>query len=364
MATDISVSKDITFKRINEDLNNSFYLDFDINTSKFVFFSDLHKGTKKRSDAFRQNEIVCCCAFDHYFREGYTLVQAGDAEEGWGFKIGRALKKYNDTVLKFEKKFFRETERYVRIFGNHDIKWRKPKKVRKILEPHLSSGSGKILRVKSGLRLGKDIVVIHGQQGSFESDLIWKVSKGIVRFVTTVFFRIFGRKKKRAANNPLIRHERDILLNSWATEHHKLLIAGHTHRFIFGSKHSLRTVYSSLIELSKRDRDKMNDIEKLIYDQSIEGLQSDFEGYVNQVKKDISEYKLNENCYFNIGAGVYADGVTCIEIDCGKIRMIFWPNNRLKSGLLFDISSGIKIFETPGRTVLFEDDLKKIVKKL
>ncbi len=364
MSKDLSVAREITFKRIEEDLRDSYNADFDINLSKLVFFSDLHKGTKKKNDSFMQNEVACCYAFDHYFKEGFTLVQVGDSEEGWGFKIGKALKKYDSTVLKFERKFFSEPGRYIRLYGNHDIKWRKKVKVENILKPHLTNDIDSELVVKPALKLGEKIVVLHGQQGSLESDILWKVAKGIVRFVTSIFFRTFGRKKKRAAKNPMVRHERDFLLNSWATKNHKLLIAGHTHRFIFGKKHSLSSVYKSLIDLSKKRRDELTDIEKIILDHSLSDMQSDFDELISQIEKDLSDNKLNENCYFNIGAGVYSDGITCIEIDKGTIRLVFWPNNKFKSGMLFDVNSGVKIFDPPERAVLFEDNLKVILSEI
>lgn len=359
-------SEKVTFSRIDEDLENCHKLDFKISSDKLVFFSDIHKGTKKKNDAFKQNEAIYCIALDHYFENDFKLVQVGDIEEGWGFKIGSSLKKYENSVLKFESKFVNcpEGGRYFRIYGNHDARWRKPGKVNSILKPKLTNDPGLELLVKPSLKLGDKIVVLHGQQGSIESDIFWKVSRGIVRFVTSVIFRTFGRKKKRAANNPMVRHERDILLNSWATKNNKLLIAGHTHKFLFGDKHSIKSVYDNLEKLSRKQREDLSDIERLLIEDNVEEYKDQFLKNLSSFKQGIKDFDINENCYFNIGAGIYLDGITCIEIDKGKIKLLWWSNSRIQTKVFSNVVTGSPILGGIEPVVLFSESLKDVLDKI
>lgn len=364
MPENLNETKNITFDRLEEDYKKALNVDFDINNDKIVFFSDIHKGTKKKNDAFRQNELIYCIALDHYFNEGYKLVQVGDIEEGWGFRIKKALNVYKDSVLKFESKFVNVPDRYYRVYGNHDNKWRDPDKVDSILTPRLTENPEIKIVVKPSLKLGENIAVFHGQQGSIESDLFWKVSKGFVRFFTSIFFRTFGRKKRRAANNDLVRHERDFLLNLWATEKKKLLIAGHTHRYLFGDKHSLRSFYDNILKLKNKPADELSDIEKILVDENINEYKDQIGDRLEKLRKVVEDSNINENCYFNIGAGIYSEGISCIEIDKGIIKLMFWPNSRLRTKIFINVLTNNPMLQSIIPETIFSEKLTDVFRKI
>ena len=51
--------------------------------SRFIVFSDAHRGDGTGADDFAANSLIFKCALDYYLAEGFTLIELGDAEELW-----------------------------------------------------------------------------------------------------------------------------------------------------------------------------------------------------------------------------------------------------------------------------------------
>jgi len=51
--------------------------------SRFVLFSDAHRGDGSGADDFAANSLIFKCALDHYLAQGFTLIELGDGEELW-----------------------------------------------------------------------------------------------------------------------------------------------------------------------------------------------------------------------------------------------------------------------------------------
>ncbi len=100
---------------------------------RYVIFSDLHKGRRTPADEFRFCEATYLAALDHYYKNGYTLVILGDAEELWEEPDIGAVMQANANVLESERRF--HPERYVRVNGNHDNAWRIEQLVKEYLDP-------------------------------------------------------------------------------------------------------------------------------------------------------------------------------------------------------------------------------------
>ena len=69
-------------------------VDWDIDQTRLVVFSDLHRGQRDHADDFRHCEKNYARAMQYYFDEGYTLLVLGDSEElweGWPKKISPSV---------------------------------------------------------------------------------------------------------------------------------------------------------------------------------------------------------------------------------------------------------------------------------
>lgn len=53
--------------------------------SKYIIFSDCHRGDDSASDEFTRNQSVLLHALEYYYENGYRYVEAGDGDELWEY---------------------------------------------------------------------------------------------------------------------------------------------------------------------------------------------------------------------------------------------------------------------------------------
>lgn len=302
-----------TAKKLDRTYRESLYLPFDLRRDRAVIFSDLHMADRTPGvDEFVRNEMIYCHALQQYDSNGFRLVLNGDVEEGWEARPRVISEHYRDTAYAMERKFAdRGQPWHVRIVGNHDNLWGKSSRV----EKHLWRMLGPV-RVWPGLRLGEDIFIAHGHQGDPFSDTLSYVSAFSVRHGWRWLQRGLKMSTARTSNNHLIRKRRDEALYSWAQSRGKLLIAGHTHRSMFGDVPEPNQLVAML---KKMERDLPMSPEPFQVRATIEHLRKTIE------KLDISGSTGEPlPCYFNSGSCVHSDGITGIEIDQGQIRLVKW----------------------------------------
>ena len=237
-------------------------------------------------------------------------------------------------TLALEAEFHR-AGRYDRFFGNHDDLWGSPRQVRKHLGrlfPELSVREALKLRLTSqGSPVGT-LFLAHGHQGTRESDRFSGISRLFVRHV----WRPAQRKLRMASTTPAVdwelRGAHDRAMFEWARAHpdRPVLIAGHTHRPVFGeSKPQPETDRrSSEIEqeLDERERSGATREELAELRAELEWARAEERRVGNQVPIDVSP-----PCYFNTGCCSFGDGdVTGLEIVDGEIRLVRWPNREFE----------------------------------
>src|SRR5215211_5273283 len=189
----ISAALDAAFKRSLEQELAEGELVLDIHNTKFVIFSDHHKGNRDGADDFRVCERAYNAALAYYYRLGYTLLVMGDVEELWEEWPESVLKAYSHT-LELEGKFHQDG-RYLRFWGNHDDAWSHPDLVAQLLAPALGAGPLKvretlILHVRDGEEEVGRLFLVHGHQGTLDSDRIAPISKFFVRYIWRPIQRI------------------------------------------------------------------------------------------------------------------------------------------------------------------------------
>jgi hypothetical protein len=89
--------------------------------SKYIIFSDQHKGGKDGSDDFMLAEKNYLAALEYYNSKEYTYIALGDCEELWENTLD-TVKKNNVASFEAELKFIQRNA-FIKIFGNHDIYW-------------------------------------------------------------------------------------------------------------------------------------------------------------------------------------------------------------------------------------------------
>ncbi|MBX7256049.1 MAG: metallophosphoesterase [Candidatus Hydrogenedentes bacterium] len=306
-------------------------LDIDLNTARIIVFSDQHKGKGDGADDFRDCKRAYHAALGYYLEKGHSLFILGDAEELWECKAQDVIARYGDT-LELERKFASEGNRYVRFFGNHDLKWSKDVEVMKFLKPILGDGlevvEGLKLRVlKKGKPLGT-LFFVHGHQGDPASDDFASFSKYVVRYAWGTWQRLTGTKSATPATDFNLRKEHELAMYEWArTKKDVVMIAGHTHHPVFESTSLSATRSKELQELKAGLKGLKG--AKLAQQQEKIALASAKLNWAQAQHPDsFAEIENIKPCYFNSGCCCFSDGdITGIEICDGSIQLVRWPDD-------------------------------------
>ncbi len=290
-------------------------------SEKFIVFSDLHKGNKKRADDFAVSEKSYLDALNYYNENGYTLIQLGDVEELWKFNLF-TVQHHNNASIDLERKFV-ERDAFIKMYGNHDIFWKNdpfaPLQLINFYGKSISTYEGLLLQFHTGEKL-IDILLTHGHQGDGLSDgnkfAAWFVAKIWAPLQSYLELSI-----NTPAFNDILKTEHNQLMYEWASLHPDLLlITGHTHQPVFESMTHLERLYKQLL-LARQQNDEA----------AIVDLQNEI-AFRKQEYNHISEDYLHlKPIYYNTGCCCFNDGdITGIEIEAGEIRLIKWKSDPQK----------------------------------
>lgn len=209
--------------------------------SKFILFSDCHRGDNSFADDFANNRNIYFHALKHYYHEGYTYCELGDGDELWENLEFKSIFEAHKNVFDLMAQFFSENRLY-RLLGNHDMVYRNQKYVKKHLFsyfdkvtsedkplfPGITFSEGLILEHES---TGQEIFMLHGHQADWMNYRAWRIN----RFMARTFWRqlqIFGIGDPTSpAKNyrELIKVEKRC--KRWIIENNNIItIMGHTHR--------------------------------------------------------------------------------------------------------------------------------------
>jgi len=287
---------------------------FDIASQKFIVLSDQHKGAKNHADDFAICENNYLAALKYYFDQGFYLINLGDGEELWENSI-LAVKKHNQASFEKEKLFLQQ-DRFIKIFGNHDLDWGNDPAAPLILQgiygQKVSIYEGCILKTIVGGR-AFEIYLTHGHQGDLQSDSNW-FSKFFVAKVWGPMQAVLDINPNTPANNDQLKTMHNKIMYDWSsTQKNLLLITGHTHQPVFMSLTHLERLYFLLNEAKAQNN--LEAVKKI----EAEMLKHKLEGGA------ISEFNKVTPSYFNSGCCCFSDGdITGIEIAESNIRLIRW----------------------------------------
>lgn len=296
---------------------------------QLIIFSDLHKGQRDGADDFWHCEQTYLAALAYYWQQGFELSLLGDVEELWENWPQPVLHAYTDVLAK-EQEFAaaRAPSRYQRFVGNHDDLWYDHGQVTKHLAPWLA-GHG----VREGLRIvvydeGEplgELFLVHGHQGTLDSDRWGPLSALVVRYLWRPLQRLFKIKTNTPSNNFELRQKHEIALYSYAADRPGIvLIAGHTHHPVWEGM----GLEQALQELQRRG-----------------GAVPGDSPWLREQRRESVSLPGKKPCYFNSGCCSYADqSITGIEIADGQIRLVRW-----------------EVFAQPVRTVMFAASLRRVL---
>lgn len=288
---------------------------YEINTGRFIVFSDQHKGTRDLADDFRLAEKNYLAALDYYFVNNFQFVNLGDAEELWE-NTPDTVMKVNKTVLEAEVKFLQQN-RYYKVFGNHDLEWKYPFQQMLYLKPVFGDG----LKIYEGVELQTQynnktfsIFLTHGHQGDKKSDGN-PFSTWVVAAIWTPIQRFLEVSINTPATSFELTDAHNIIMYEWsATQKQLIMVSGHTHKPVFASLDHIDRLTHQLQQAKA-----LNDAV----------LVKKIEEELTSRKKEYGGKKIVKSMaypsYFNSGCCCFSDGdITGIEIEDGFMRLIKW----------------------------------------
>ena len=209
--------------------------------SKFIIFSDVHRGDNSLADDFANNQNTYFHALNHYYNNGFTYCELGDGDELWENSSFSSILYAHKNIFDLMKRFFLEGRLY-RLIGNHDMVYSNEKYVEKHLFSSLNNITGKEESLFPGIIFSEglilehevtkqEIFMLHGHQADWKNYKAWKFSRFMVR-VLWKQLQIFGISDPTSPaknNKELFKVERRI--KRWIIENNNLFtIIGHTHR--------------------------------------------------------------------------------------------------------------------------------------
>lgn len=216
--------------------------------SRYILLSDCHRGTGDTNDNFLKNEFLYLAALEYYFKREFTYIELGDGDELWENRSVRQIKEVHRQSFEMLAKYYAEGRLYA-IYGNHDMVKKKSRFAEKHFHtyfcdqamrefplcPGITFYSGIILEDQ---KKNRDIYLTHGHQADPLNSTFWKLSRFLVRYMWKPLEHIGVSDPTSAAKNNTKKKKSEKILADWAAERNHLLISGHTHHPMIGTKAS------------------------------------------------------------------------------------------------------------------------------
>ena len=216
--------------------------------SKYILFSDCHRGDNSFADDFSHNRKVFHYALSQYLQKDFTYIELGDGDELWENKFVNIFKANKDVYLLLKQ--FHDKNRLHLIWGNHDMDYRNPKKVCKNLNYYYDVTDGKEkefminISFSEAIKLeqenGKSIFLLHGHQADWFNYTFWKLSRFVVRILWRPLQLIGIDDPTSPAQNFKEFIKVESRLEKWIKANkNQMMVTGHTHRPRFPSENEL-----------------------------------------------------------------------------------------------------------------------------
>ena len=209
-------------KRLKHAFKNAPILPVNQKT-KYVFFSDCHRGIGDNNDNFLKNENEYIAALQYYYQYGFTYIEVGDGDELWENRNLELIMDMHNDVFSLLWQFYQNNRLYM-LYGNHDM-------VKKYIDIFYE---GIIMRAEHSQSTDntdqKDILVTHGHQVDFLNSTLWRLARFLVRYLWTPLEYFGVQDPTSAAKNNILKSKSEQRLAKYATDNSCILLTGHTHR--------------------------------------------------------------------------------------------------------------------------------------
>ncbi len=220
--------------RLKKSLEGALRLPLNHRT-KYVLFSDCHRGTGTANDNFLKNQPLYMAALQHYYRSGYTLIELGDGDELWENSNQSEIIATYGNVYQTLASFHKQGRLHL-LYGNHDMVKRDmtdyPFPENQMLLSNVKFHESILLEAPESRykQATPKILLIHGHQAELLNSTFWRLARFLVRHLWKPLERFGIPDPTSAAQNYRRKRKTERRLLHFAKQENLILIAGHTHR--------------------------------------------------------------------------------------------------------------------------------------
>lgn len=226
--------------RLSRAYKNAKIIPFD-DDSKFILFSDCHRGDNSFADEFANNRNIYFHALKFYYNEGFEYCELGDGDELWENIYFASIFEAHKNVFKLLRQYHLENRLHM-IWGNHDMVYKDEAYVKEHLSSYFEPIDDKDKALFEGIKYNEGIVLqhketnqelflTHGHQADWWNYTFWRWGRFLVRVLWKPL-QVWGIADPTSpAKNytELIKVERRI--KKWILKNSlKITVVGHTHR--------------------------------------------------------------------------------------------------------------------------------------
>ncbi len=231
-------------------------------SSKYVIFSDCHRGDGSSNDNFMKNQTLYLTALRHYYKSAFTYIELGDGDELWENRHMAQIIEIHEDVFQLLS-LFHEQNRLHMLYGNHDIVKKNktyttkhystypcrccntPSLTGRPFMPQVSFHEGLLFETctdypyENSSHTSQKLFLTHGHQTDLLNSTFWPLSRFLVRYFWKPLEHLGFLDPTSAAKNYSRMEKTEKRLQSFAQKHDLFLIAGHTHRPYLSKNDSL-----------------------------------------------------------------------------------------------------------------------------
>ncbi len=318
----MKVNNKIVYQNLDKLYAESPTIDLHKN-DKWVIFSDLHMGDGGSTDDFKPNsELFTKVLNEHYLEKKFSLILNGDVEELQRFSFKKITDYWTEIYDIFNA--FSSKHRLIKTIGNHDIKL-------SIIEENpfrYELYDAFKLKYKEN-----NLFVFHGHQASKK----FQKHNFLIGLTLKYLANPLGIKNYSVAHDSRKQYNIEKRVYGYSAFNKIASVIGHTHRPLFESLHKVERLKYKIEQLCRELAMKKEPDEEI--EESIKANKKDLKKYYKtNADTNLLNYVYNTifhiPCLFNSGCVIGKRGMTCLEIEDGKIRLVHWFDKKISKKYL------------------------------
>jgi UDP-2,3-diacylglucosamine pyrophosphatase LpxH len=321
MADKIKIGNKLIFRNIDAMLAKADVVPL-TKQCKWVIFSDLHMGDGGSTDDFRQNAgLFEHVTKQHYLRKNFRLILNGDVEELLRFPLEKIRDQWKNIYAVFDA--FGKKNGLIKIAGNHDLELL----VNANLQPQYNIQEALRFQYKDDF-----LNLFHGHQASKG----FQRHSEFIGFTLKYFANPLRIKNYSVAHDSRKQYKIERRVYSYSSFNKNVSIIGHTHRPLFESMHKVERMKYKIEQLCREfaTSEPTEEIKVMI-----KALKNELKKYArtknfNPFDTYIYNSVFHVPCLFNSGCVIGKRGMTCLEIEGDKIRLVHWFDKNISGKYL------------------------------